>query len=85
MSHTCEGNCRCNVIPLSPNHPSVKGKLQRTASAGEEVRDYYRKQGAERAIMRAILLLQTDAVLSTNLPVKTLERIVNVIEHSIHS
>lgn len=49
---------------------------------GEQVRNYYRKQGAENALQKAIENLQKDAVISMTLDVRTLERIVKILEGS---
>lgn len=49
---------------------------------GEQVRKYYRSQGAKKAIETAIENLQKDAVISMTVDVKLLERIVKIIEGS---
>ena len=51
-------------------------------SPGEQTREFYRRQGAERALQQAIDNLIADATISMTLPVTVLERVVKIIEAS---
>jgi hypothetical protein len=51
-------------------------------SPGEQTRNFYRRQGAEQALQRAIDSLIADATISMTLPVTVLERIVKIVEAS---
>lgn len=51
-------------------------------SPGESVRESYRKQGADRTVDKVIHNLTTDAVISTSVDVRLLERIVRIVEAS---
>jgi hypothetical protein len=44
------------------------------------IRGFYRNLGANKAIDRAIENINKDAVISTNLDVKLLERIIEILE-----
>ena len=48
----------------------------------EAIRNYHRKEGADAVVQRIIRNLQLDAVISTNVDVRFLERLVDIIEAS---
>lgn len=48
----------------------------------QAVRNYYQRQGAEAVVQNIIRNIQLDAVLSTNVDVRLLERLVQIIEAS---
>lgn len=52
---------------------------------GESVRNLYRNQGAKLAIEAAVQQLLEDAVISTTVDVRLLERITTIIEGSYGS
>lgn len=54
-------------------------------SLGESVRNRYRNQGAQQAIEAAVRHILEDAVISTTVDVRLLERIVEVVEGSYGS
>lgn len=49
---------------------------------GEPIRNYYRRQGADAVVQSIIRNIQLDAVIATNVDVRLLERLVNIIEAS---
>lgn len=51
-------------------------------SPGEQTREYYRRQGAEQALQRAVDNLLADATISMIVPVDVLERVVKIVEAS---
>jgi len=50
---------------------------------GEQVREFYRRQGEERAVDRIIQDLLADAYLSTLCSAEDMERLTNIVENAL--
>ena len=50
---------------------------------GERVREFYRRQGEERAVDRIIQDLLADAYLSTLCSAEDMERLTNIVENAL--
>jgi hypothetical protein len=50
---------------------------------GERVREFYRRQGEERAVDRIIQDLLADAYLATLCSTEDMERLTNIVENAL--